>query len=51
MDRVSRIETTYRWTRANPFWFDAVLIGAVAVILIFITGFFYGGGSVALSLA
>jgi signal transduction histidine kinase len=51
MERPSRIEATYRWTRANPSWFDAVLVGAIGVIVVPISQLTEGGWSGPFSLA
>ena len=49
MDRASRLETTYRWTRSNPFWFDAVVVGLAGLIAIPL-GAYIGGAAGWLSL-
>lgn len=45
MPRASRLEATYRWCRANPFSFDALLVGAFGLVTIMITGAFIGWGA------
>jgi signal transduction histidine kinase len=42
MDRASRLETTYRWTRSNPFWFDALTVGIAGLVTVVISGLFLG---------
>ena len=38
MDRASRLEATYEWSRANPFRFDALIVSAVGLVVVAITG-------------
>ena len=42
MDRASRLEATYEWSRANPFRFDALIVGAVGLVVVAITGTYIG---------
>jgi signal transduction histidine kinase len=51
MDRASRLEATYRWSRANRFRFDAIIVSATALILFFFTGLSAGVNQALLSAA
>lgn len=50
MDRASKLEATYRWSRANPFWFDALVVGVLGLIEITITQAASGDGAALISL-
>jgi signal transduction histidine kinase len=50
MDRASRLEATYRWSRSNPFWLDALIIAGVGLFVVAISGAYVGSTAVWLSL-